>query len=632
MDKIRRSLSRKLSIGFLLLAVPVFVASLGLLFFQSRSAIRAEARDHAVSGLNATVQRVRSYLSTVETATNVNDWLVQDDLQPDALLRLTHDIVSLNRNVNGCSITTEPYTFPQYGRYFSAYSIAEGDTVVTQREAAYEYFDKVWYKTPKTLGKACWVEPFDDYTEGTLYTTALIASYCKPLYRADSTLVGVISTDLSLQRLAETIRDHKPYPHAYYMMIGSDGRYFIHPDSTRQFSRTVFSDADPRTQSDLITLGHEMTTGRQGRMRVMVDGSPCLVCYHPVPGTQWSLALVCPDRDVLQSYNQLQFIVILIAVGGLLVILLLSRRAVLHAMNPIWRLVGLSQQIADGHYDQPIPPSRRQDVIGRLQNSFSAMQQSLCRHVSDIRQANAETEQRNQELIRATELAEEAGRQKVAFIQNMTHQIRTPLNIIMGFAQIVRDSQGALSEDELKSITAMMDHNAKTLNRMVLMLFDSSDSGLSEELADRERRERVSCNEVAREAIAHTGLHFPGQTISFRSTVGDALTIATSRLYLMRSLREILYNAAKYSDGLHVAMRVDETPSTVRFTVSDTGPGMPDDYQQLMFMPFTKVNDLSEGLGLGLPLSKRHVQNLGGELTLDTTYREGCRFVIELPK
>ena len=51
-----------------------------------------------------------------------------------------------------------------------------------------------------------------------------------------------------------------------------------------------------------------------------------------------------------------------------------------------------------------------------------------------------------------------------------------------------------------------------------------------------------------------------------------------------------------------------------------------------MFMPFTKVNDLSEGLGLGLPLSKRHVQNLGGELTLDTTYREGCRFVIELPK
>ena len=59
--------------------------------------------------------------------------------------------------------------------------------------------------------------------------------------------------------------------------------------------------------------------------------------------------------------------------------------------------------------------------------------------------------------------------------------------------------------------------------------------------------------------------------------------------------------------------------------------GMPENYRERMFKPFTKVNELSEGLGLGLSLCHRHVENLGGTLTLDTDYREGCRFVIELP-
>lgn len=627
------SLSRKLSIGYLLLVVPIFVASLGLLFILSRDAIRSEARDHAANALDATMQRANSYLHTIETATNSNDWLILDDLTPDALLALTRHIVQLNQNVNGCSITMEPYIFPQYGRYFSAYTVREGDTITTVREGEYDYFGKVWYKTPKTQGRACWVEPFDDYNEGTLSSSESIASYCKPLYRPDSTLVGVISTDVSLRKLAEAIADYKPYPHAYYIMIGHAGHYFIHPDSTRLFHQTIFDTAKSSGQADIITLGKQMTAGKQGyKSIVMDDGIPCLVCYQQVPGTQWSLALVCPDSDILKNNSKLELIVIMIAIGGLLVILLLSRRAVRHAMNPIWELVGRTQQIADGHYDMQIPHSPRADVIGQLQNSFTVMQQSLWHHVSDIEQANIQTRQSNEELERTTQLAEKASQQKVAFIQNMTHQIRTPLNIIMGFAQIVRDSLSMLSEDEARSITDMMDHNAKTLNRMVLMLFDSSDSGQSLELSNKNQQELVSCNAVAQESIEHTRLHFPQLPINFQTTVPDTLRLLTNRLYLMRSLREILYNAAKYSDGQHVALHIEQTASTVRFIFEDTGPGMPAEYQEMMFRPFTKVNDLSEGLGLGLPLAKRHIQNLGGELTLDPSYHAGCRFIVELHK
>ncbi len=79
-------------------------------------------------------------------------------------------------------------------------------------------------------------------------------------------------------------------------------------------------------------------------------------------------------------------------------------------------------------------------------------------------------------------------------------------------------------------------------------------------------------------------------------------------------------------------MRVVETQDQMLFIVEDTGPGLPKDAIQMIEKPFTKMNEASEGLGLGLPLSKRHAVTLGGDLILDTSYTGGCRFILELPK
>ena len=113
--------------------------------------------------------------------------------------------------------------------------------------------------------------------------------------------------------------------------------------------------------------------------------------------------------------------------------------------------------------------------------------------------------------------------------------------------------------------------------------------------------------------------------------IPDSVCIKSDNVYLMRSLRELLYNSAKYSDGKHISVQVSATDTVVRFVLTDTGRGISDDYFDKVFIPFSKVDDLSEGLGLGLPLAKRHIDNLGGKLILDRDYREGCRFIVELP-
>lgn len=631
LNRIRKSFSTKLSLGILLMTVTIFVVSLGVLFTQSRHIIRTEAVGRTKAVLNTTMQHIVRNLMTIENATNTCSWMIEQQFQPEQILDFTSRIVRLNPHIDGCSISAEPNMFKKYGRYFSAYTVRETDTIATVIEEEYEYFQKEWYKTPRNLESGCWVVYTDEVDSLKLTLDGMIASYGKPLYSADSSMVGIISTDLSLLRLSKVMSEVRPYPNSYFMMIDNEGRYFIHPDSTRLFTQTIFTNVDPRKQYDIIALGHEMTSGKQGQMVVNVDGAPCVVCYQPVLGTKWSLAIVCPDSDVLAGYYRMTYIVVPLLVIGLLVFLLLCHRAVTVSIRPLNQLLDKTQTIASGNMEVYIPKSQRLDVIGRLQNSFATMFRYLNFHIGSVRYTTEQAKLRNEELEQATRMAKEADKQKTIFIQNVSHQIRTPLNIIMGFSQVLSDAgKEKLSDEEMKSITDMMDHNSKHLKRMLQMLFDSSDTGLSEEL-NSQKHDLILCNDVAREAIENTNLHYPNLQISFQSELADDFCIKGNRLYLMRALRELLYNSAKYSDGQHVSLHVTPTDCNIQYIVEDTGKNINEADRETIFKFFTKVDDLTEGLGLGLPLAKRHAQNLGGDLILDTSYQEGCRFIIEVP-
>lgn len=629
-NHIRQSLSWKLSLGILLMAIPIFMVALGLLFVESRNNVKREATKHAASVVNTTMQDLTRYMNFVKTATDLTAWDVTANLQPDSLRAYSNYVVYLNSHIDGCSISLEPDVFPQYGRYFSVYTVREPDTVRTVIEEPYDYFDKIWYKPPKQADEARWAVYYDESDSLELTLDGMIASYSKPLHLPDDRFVGIISTDLSLLRLSKIITTETPYGDSYFFMTGDEGRYYLHPDTTQLFSKTIFSDADPYENADIVSLGHQMTTGQQGSMSVRIGGERCIVSYQPVPGTNWSLALVCPERTILRNYNLLAYILTPLLAIGLLLILLFSSFAVARSVKPINKLARKLQLIADGHYDEHIEHTPHNDVVGRLQNSFADMQESLNHHVSDIQQLNAETTRRNEELVRTSELAKEAYRQKSLFIQNVSHQVRTPLNIIMGFSQVLKEGRSTMAREEVRGITDMMRHNALMLNRMVLMLFDSSARGTTEELYAN-RNEEVLCNSLALESINETLKHYPELTITLTTDVTDDFHIHTSHIYLMRSIRELLYNASKYSDGQNITLRINKLSDTVRFIVKDTGPGIAEKDVGRLFEMFTKVNDLSEGLGLGLALSKRHVQYLGGDLTLDTSYRDGCRFIIELP-
>ena len=642
MSKFSRSISKVLSLDIMLLAVPLFVLSLGAFFLQSRYLIREQAMQHSNSILKTTIQRVSNYMTTIETSINASAWLLEEHFTPDSLETVSKRIVRFNPNILSCSVSTVPNIFPQYGRYFSIYTVNEGDTIASVRETDFEYFNKDWYRVPLITGKASWVEPFSERTDGSINYNEAVATYCLPLHSKDGHVVGVLSADFSFSRLAKTVlATAHSYSDAYFVLIGSGGRYFIHPDTTRLFRKTIFTDADPTKNADIITLGYQMIEGKQGTMHVNLNGEVCHVSYHPVPGTGWSLAMVCPDNEILSGYYRLGYVIIVLIILGLLAIMWLSNVVVKQTIRPINQLLGITQHIARGNYNEVIPRSRQNDIIGHLQNAFAAMQQALHNHMGSIRQTAEEIRKRNEQRACDMRLAEEAVKKKTLFIENLSHQIRTPLNIIIGFSNvlyegIVSRSKNAgvpdpFEEENLIDITSMMKYNAIHLKRMVLMLFDSSSTTGANELMGN-RRDEVSCNAVARESIDYTLGHFQLLNVNFITELSDAIRILTNRIYLMRTIRELLYNAAKYSDGKHITLHVSQTDTVVRFTIQDVGPGLPDNADELIYKPFVKIDDLSDGLGLGLPLCKRHALSLGGDLIYDESYHDGCRFVLEMPK
>ena len=632
LNLIKRRLSLKLSFGITLFLVVIFIVSLGILFARSRQMVKEGAIARAEQELENMVERVNGAMNVVEAATNTAEWHLTDtQLVPDSILHYARRIVTMNPNFDGCSISMEPNFFPQRGRYFSVYAYHDGDSVRAKIEEPYDYFDKVYYKMPITLGKPSWVEAYIENADGEVSDdyNDMIVSFGVPLVNSKKEVIGVISTDLSMPWLSEIVSEFKPYPNSYCVMLGADGQYLIHPDTTKLMRKTIFTDLDPQTQQDLISLGHEMVEGNQGIMNVKVKGKRCIAVYRSLKRAPWSVALICQEKDILAGYTKLLYILIPLLVFGLLVILAFCLNVVNNMVRPINSLTRKLSYITNGHYNEHIPTTSRRDVIGRLQNLFAEMQMALSAHISSLQDMYAATKQMNEELEEANEHARKADEQKNEFLKDVTHQIRTPLNIMNGFIQVLRDDYESIPKDEVNSILDTMQTNAISISRMVNMLLVAANTGKNVKI---NTMETVNIQKVVdfMRFLYETNPPFSVGMLT-EVCVAEDFTVRSNWDFLTKALIELLYNAKKYTKEGYVKLTAKTEGMTVVFEVEDTGPGINEETQQRLFDTFAKGDVFAEGLGLGLPCCRQMVRLLGGELKYDTSYTNGSRFKLIIP-
>ena len=373
-------------------AAVIFVAALGFLFYQSREAVRQEAIHRATTILDRTSLQVEGILNRVEVATNMTEWLVQRHPNvADSMFVYSEGTLRNNPDFYSCSIAFEPYYFKEYGRYFSAYSKYEGDSIRTLQGGNdnYQYFFMDWYLMPTLLGHPCWTDPYMDLDAPT-NTYEMVTTYCQAIKNKQGAVIGVINTSLSINWLSQTISAVKPYPNSYSIMIGRGGTYFVHPDSTKITRQTIFTQTMLEPDTALTALGHAMQRGEEGMRRMVIDGKDSYVFYKPLGKTGCSMAIVCPESDIFGGFNRLRHTVMGIVFVGLLVMLCVFINVITRELKPLHRLAREAETIASGNFDAELPDFERTDEIGQLSHSFGYMQQSLVRYIDELKLTTAQ--------------------------------------------------------------------------------------------------------------------------------------------------------------------------------------------------------------------------------------------------
>ena len=233
------------------------------------------------------------------------------------------------------------------------------------------------------------------------------------------------------------------------------------------------------------------------------------------------------------------------------------------------------------------------------------------------------------QLNAAYQHALEADKMKTRFIQNVSHEVRTPLNIISGFSQVIADPSLTESVEERQNMAAMMQKSAQQITNLIdeiigLSLIESSTTVVKDDI--------VKVNQLLESVVADYEDAVPPQVaLRVDSELEPDFSFATNKNMLYRIISALTDNAIKNTEKGGVTLKARTVAQTLLITVEDTGCGIPADQAEHIFERFVKLDSFKQGIGLGLPLSRKLAEQLGGTVALDTSYTNGARFIVTLP-
>jgi len=332
--------------------------------------------------------------------------------------------------------------------------------------------------------------------------------------------------------------------------------------------------------------------------------------------------------------------------------------------QPVLAIADVARElVATGDYSRRAPGTSN-DEVAELADSFNKMLSEIESRTRDLETSNSEIareaeqrskaqqevmrlneeleervhvrtlqlEQANSELAMAMEEAKSANQAKSAFLSSMSHELRTPLNAILGFAQI-------LTSEKLPSTLAQKrefaNHILKSGRHLLTLINEILDLAKIESGAVALSLEPVALNEILLECESMVAPLAGGRGIRLLFPDGCAAHVTADRTRLKQILLNLLSNAIKYNrDGGAVVVDCSPSgPNLVRVSVQDTGMGLKPEQIKQLFQPFNRLGQESgaeEGTGIGLVVTKRLVELMGGTIGVTSSQGVGSMFWIEL--
>ena len=267
---------------------------------------------------------------------------------------------------------------------------------------------------------------------------------------------------------------------------------------------------------------------------------------------------------------------------------------------------------------------------------------SMLDEASQVIAYSHELKQKSQELMAATtelraanERLQELDRLKDDFISTVTHELRTPLTSIRAFSEILHDNPD-LDVTEREKFLNIIIQESERLTRLINQVLDLAklESGRAEWQV-----QEVDLKAVIEDSINATGQLFRARNVGLETRLPASVPpIHADRDRLVQVLINLLSNAAKFvpHDAGRVIVGLSSGPDRLRVAVTDNGPGIRAEDQEIIFEKFRQAGDTMtekpQGTGLGLPISRQIIEHFGGRLWVESVPGEGATFVFELPR
>ncbi|NEO87161.1 MAG: response regulator [Spirulina sp. SIO3F2] len=496
--------------------------------------------------------------------------------------------------------------------------IRVSDVCEIEKELGNDCFKQFFWEEPFALdapGATVWLEPYP-------WTGIVMTTVIGPMFDDSGVKLGVVGLDMNVTALSERVKAPEGWGDGYFVILSAEGNLLAYPPDP-ELASELSSYADI---PNLKKVWEQISEEDQGVL--VSDGS--YWAYQRVEGTNWMMLASVPQSVVLMPVLTTT-IGSAVGAGIILVFVVLAFvRRLNERLKPILQechtVIRADDLAVTG--ESPLSIPKNADELDVLNHSFAEMTSRLRAAVSELEQR---VQERTQELQVAKEKAEVANQAKSTFIASMSHELRSPLNAILGFTQVMTRSQTLSPENQeyVGIINRSGEHLLTLINNVLdLAKIESGKTTLNPTNFDLHR--------LLDDIHDMFQLKASDKRLNLLLERDDAVPryVQTDAIKLRQVLINLINNALKFTESGGVSIRIaGRAGDRIYFEVEDTGAGIAADEVETLFEAFTQTEtgkQFQEGTGLGLPISRQFIQLMGGDIAVSSQLGQGTIFKFEI--
>jgi len=453
-------------------------------------------------------------------------------------------------------------------------------------------------------------------------------SVAVPIERFPGEIIGVLKAEVNLKYVWDVVSNIRIGNAGYAYVVSRAGDLIAHPDISLVLQRPRMAplkqvQAAFQTPSD-VTKGSAIVSNN-------LQGAKVFTSSAGIPALGWAVLIEQPLEEAYQPlYASMLRTSSLLLIGlglALLASLFLARRVV----RPLGRLRQGVERIAKGDLDFRLE-LKTGDEIEILAEEINKMSMALGAAYTGLEE---KVRGRTQELVIANEKLKELDKLKSRFLSNVSHELRTPLTAIDGLAANMMDGiTGQVNDKQFEYLTDIR----ASADRLARLIEDLLDLSTIEKGRVGLKPETLSLEDLVREVASSLRPVGGQKLIQIQvGSVDPGLTAWVDRDRIAQVLTNLIGNAMKFApvQGEVVISAHRSSSSWAEVSIADTGPGIPLEEQEKIFDEFYQISrpgrEKSQGVGLGLAISKELVEMHGGKIWVESETGKGSTFHFTVP-